>query len=281
MATIGTNIGAVSASNYLTANSEAFTANIKKMSSGSRLANPVDDAAGVAVSGNLVARIRRLSSAVAGVQDIVSFAQTADGFLSTLQGIATRLSELTQNLTNGAFNSTDRANYQTEAGILTAQFNSIVNAANFNGTLLFTGAAISNDIGVAIDSSGNTDSFKASQTTNSLSTISGIISNYGTAANFTDGGQYATSFISSINSVLTSITTARASVNADISKFNFYISNIRTENVNVQAANSRIYDLNVATESTNLSKNNILVQASTAMLAQANTSQSAVLSLLR
>ncbi len=265
MATIGTNVAALNASFFLTLNNESLTKNIKKLSSGSRLADPVDDAAGVAVSGKLDASVRRLIAAIEGSQNVISFAQTADGFLQTIQQQLTRMSELAQRATNGAFGSADRANYATEFEILKTQIASIASNASFNGTSVF----VNDSITVAINAQGGVDSFALRSISLGLDTVS---------INTLPAAQAA---ISSLTSALSTITTRRAEVNSDISKFNFHIQNIRTERINVEAANSRIKDLDIAAESTSLSKNNILLQAATAMLAQANTSQQAVLSLLR
>ncbi len=264
MATIGTNVGALNASFYLTLNNEALTKNIKKLSAGSRLADPTDDAAGVAVSGKLDASVKRLMAAVEGSQNLVSFAQTTDGFLQTIQQQLTRMSELAQRATNGAFGSSDRANYATEFDILKTQITSIASNATFNGTSLFTASSIT----VAINAEGSVDTFVTKTVSLSLDSVS---------INTLDSAKSA---ITSLSSALSSVTTRRAEVNSDISKFNFHIQNIRTERINVEAANSRIKDLDIASESTDLSKNNILLQASTAMLAQANASQQAVLALL-
>jgi flagellin len=292
MATIGTSIAAVSASNYLTVNNENLTKSIKRLSSGSRLADPVDDAAGVAVSGNLDARIKRLAAAVEGAQNVVSYGQTVDGFMNTLQNIVTRLSELAQRSTNGAFSSSDRLNYQTEFGVLTGQIQGILSNANFNGNRVFN-QEVTSGISVAIDASANVDSINTGSigavfgfipleaATSAVATNVGFLSNLNQAYNELGSTTGAVDAISSLNASIASITTARANVNADISKFNFYIANIRTEKVNVEAANSRIKDLNVADESTNQAKQSILVQAATAMLSQANTTQNIVLQLLQ
>jgi flagellin len=282
MATIGTNIAAINATNYLTMNDEMLTKSIRKLASGSRLADPVDDAAGVAVSGNLVARIARLQAAVESSQNVISFAQTVDGFLSTLQSILTRQSELAQRATNGAFSNTDRQNYATEYELLGGQYTQIIANADFNDVRIFTGAGAS--LTVAINASGSTDIFGGNFASVTNGTLNG--SRFSSVVQLASNGQMsvtvsAIAAITSLNSMLASITTTRAAVNADISKFSFFIQNIRAEKVNVQAANSRIYDLDVALESTNLSRNNILVQAGTAMLAQANSSQQSVLSLLQ
>jgi flagellin len=269
MATIGTNIGATSASFYLTINNENLTKNIRRLSSGSRIADPVDDAAGVAVSANLDARIARLQAAVEGAQNLISYAQTSDGFLQTIQQQLTRMSELAQRATNGAFSDVDRANYNIEFERLKTQVNQIANNASFNGSTIFT----SGTIAVAISAEGVTDFF--------LTSSLGNLSTLGITALTIGSTTGALTAIGSLNAAIQSIARRRAEVNADISKFNFHIQNIRTEKVNVQTANSRIKDLNVAEETTQLSKNNILLQASTAMLAQANTAQQNILTLLR
>jgi flagellin len=270
MSTIGVNVGAVNASYFLTINSEALSKNVRRLSSGSRLADPVDDAAGVAVSGKLDATIRRLSAAVEGSQNVISFAQTTDGFLKVIQEQLTRMSELAQRATNGAFGSADRANYNTEFTLIREQIGSMLTNGQFNGTSVFANGAIS----VAITAQGDVDTFDRVNITDVTALGLGTITTIATVTQ-------AQTAISAVRTALESITTSRAQVNADISKFQFHIQNIRNESTNLAAANSRIKDLDVATESTALSRNNILLQASTSMLAQANQSQQNILSLLR
>jgi len=269
MSTIGTNIGALNASFYLTLNNESLTKSIRRLSSGSRLADPSDDAAGVAVSGKLDATVRRLQAAAEGSQNLISFAQTTDGFLKSIQEMLTRMSELSQRATNGAFGSQDRANYSVEFEILKSQIAKIASNATFNGATLFP--AVATQVTVAINADGNTDTF-------ALKTMT-VATDLGSVSISTVDAAIAA--IPLVNSAIATITTRRAEVNSDISKFNFHIFNIRTERINVEAANSRIKDLDVASESTQLAKANILLQASTAMLAQANTSQQVVLQLLQ
>lgn len=270
MATIGTNVGALNASFYLTSNDEALTRSITRLSSGSRLAIASDDAAGVAVSGKLDATVSRLQAAAEGAQNIISFAQTSDGFLKTIQQQLTRMSELAQRATNGAFGSNDRANYNTEYARIYNQIANIVQNATFNGTSIFA----TDNVTVAINAEGATDTFFKAAMTNVTAIGLGAITSIST----TTEAQIA---ITSLNNALQTVTTYRAQVNADVSKFNFHISNIRTQTTNIQAANSRIKDLDIAEESTTLSKSNILVQAATSMLAQANTSQQSILQLLK
>jgi flagellin len=277
MATIGTNVGALNASFYLTQNTNALNKSILRLSSGSRLADPVDDAAGVAVSGKLTATTSRLAAASESASNVISFGQTADGFLSTIQQQLTRMSELAERATNGAFGSSDRANYAVEFDNLKKQIDSISANAQFNSSNLFTTVPITS----AIDALGTTDTLRLA----SLSTDSGTTTETQlfldiSSLSVTDTTS-ATDAINRLNVAIETVTTQRASINADIAKFNFHISNISTENVNVQSANGRIKDLDIAAESTQLSKENVLVQAATSMLSQANTSQQAVLNLLK
>jgi flagellin len=268
MAVIGYNAAAVNAAYYLNQNNAALGSSIAELASGSRLANASNDAAGVAVSGNMTASIARLGAATQAVQDVVSFAQTTDGFLSTIQQELSRMSELAQSATNGAFGSADRANYATEFNTLLTQIDTIANNAQFNGSSLFTGGAVT----VAIDASGTTDSFATSTVGSAASLgLTGVTIGTTTAA---------ASAIGTLSTAIQTLTSRRAQVNADISKFNFYVQNISTETTNLQSANSLISDVDVATESTQLAKNNILVQASSSMLAQANASQNSLLTLL-
>ncbi len=274
MAVIGYNAAAVNAAYYLNQNTNNLNEAIQELSSGSRLADPSNDAAGVAVSGNMTAQISRLQAATQASQDVVSYAQTADGFLSTIEQQLSRMSELAQSATNGAFGSSDLTDYNTEFSDLVGQIGTIFSNADFDGAKIFSGANATSGITVAIDASGTTDSLAAPTVTTltdlGLSTSSTISTT--TAAE---------AMIDTLNTAITSLTSSRAQVNADISKFNFYVQNQQTESTNLQAANSRIADVDVATESTTLAQDNILQQASTSMLAQANSSQSSLLMLLK
>ena len=178
------------------------------------------------------------------------------------------MSELAQRATNGAFSDTDRANYNIEFERLKTQILSISTNATYNGTTIFTTGTIS----VAISADGTTDILLSSSLGN-LTTL-GLA---GATIGSTTASQQA---ITTLALAIQSIARRRAEVNADVSKFQFHIQNIRSESINVATANGRIKDLNIAAESTELSKNNILLQASTSMLAQANSAQQSILSLL-
>ena len=270
MPVIGTNPSALNATFFLGAADQGLTKSIKRLSSGSKLADPSDDAAGVAVSSKLTSTTRRLAAASEGAQNLISFAQTSDSFLKVIQDQLTRMSELATRATNGAYSTSDRANYMTEFANLQENITNQITNAKFNGTLVFNtlqtiSASVSHDgANLYTITLANANANVSGITASEISTVSG-----------------ATAAISALTTALERIATSRATINADISALNFYIQNMDTEKINTEAANSRIKDLDFADESTMLAKFNILSQSATAMLAQANVSQQSVLGLLR
>jgi len=272
MPVIGTNASALNATFFLGAAQEGLTKSIKRLSSGSKLADPSDDAAGVAVSGKLDAQSRRLAAATEGAQNLISFAQTSDSFLKTVQDEVTRMSELATRATNGAFSASDRANYNTEFVALQSNITNQITNAKFNGTRVFDtsqtiSATVSHD-------ATNIYSLSLANALNNVSAITATSTNVSTASG-------ATTALSALTSALSNIASSRATVNADVSALSFYVTNLGAEKINTDAANSRIKDLDFAEESTQLAKYNILSQSATAMLAQANVGPQSVLALLR
>jgi len=270
MPVIGTNPSALNATFYLNVADMGLAKSIKRLSSGSKLADASDDAAGVAVSSKLTAATRRLAAASESVQNLISFAQTADSFLKVVQDQLTRMSELATRATNAAFSASDRSNYMTEFARLQDNITDQITNAKFNGTRVF-------DTAQTVSASVSQDGANLYTITlaNAGANVSGITAS---EISTTSG---ATVAIAALTTALERIASSRATVNADVAALNFYVQNLDTEKVNTEAANSRIKDLDFADESTQLAKYNILTQAATAMLAQANAQQQAVLGLLR
>jgi flagellin len=268
MAIIGTNIAAVSAANYYTINSRTSADAIGQLSSGSALANPVDNAAGVAVSGQLSAITGQLNASSQGVQDTISFGQTVDGYLGTVQQGVSQLSVLAQQATNGTLNPTDAQNYATVFNSIQQALTTITNNANFNGTPVFTNGAVT----TSVDASGTQASLALSPT--------GTPASLGIANLNINSPSNALAALQPLSDAIDTIGSRRAQVNADVSALNFFNTNIQTQSVNNQAANARIADANIANESTVNATNNILTQASISVLAQANTTQKSVSRLL-
>jgi flagellin len=288
MPIVGTNPAALNAVYYLNIANTGLNKSIQRLSSGSKLADPSDDAAGVAVSSRFDASAKRLAAAAEGTQDLVSFVQTADGFLKVIQDQLVRMSELASRATNGAFSASDRLNYSVEFEKLTTNITNQITNAKFNGSALFdtnTPGTVVSTVSATVSQDGlNVYSITLRNLTDNMN---GAVAGGSTGSLFGLGAMDiqsvtgASAAIGQLTTLLSHIATDRANVNSDVSALNFYTENIGTEKVNVESANSRIKDLEFADESTQLAKFNILSQAATAMLAQANTSQVAVLGLLR
>ena len=267
MPIIGSNAGST-ASLFVRRNNESLDNSLKRLSAGSRLATPLIDAAGVAVSGKLDAAIQRLSASNDGARNIISFSQTSDGILQSVQSQVTRLSELAQRATDGTLSDDARAAINAEFTQVRDLVDETLQNASFNGTSLFQDGEIS----TAIDDQGTTDSIQTRELSGNTLGIDSLS---------LDDADSALSAISTLDGALGTVTTQRAEVNADISRFQFHINNIDNQKINVEAANSRISDLNIADESTKLAKDNILLRASIAMVSQSNAARSSILGLLK
>jgi flagellin len=276
MATFG-NTSSVNASYFLNVAGAGLNKSINRLASGSRIADPSDDAAGVAVSAKLNSKIRRLDGVVDGASTLISFAQTGLGALNNIQNELSRMHELALRATNGAFSQSDRLNYASEFNQLASAITTQVTNATFNGAALFqTGT-----VGATASTTITTEGFQFNITLSDLrdQTGTGALSGLGALQISSTAG--ASGAIASISTHIENIASATANFAAAVSLLNFYIDNAQTHNVNLQAANSRIKDLDFARESTFLAKFSILNQSATAMLAQANISQQSVLALLR
>ena len=265
---INTNTSAQSSARLLGESSALLAKSLARLSSGSKIVSPEDDAAGLAVSMRFDAQINRTSAAQSNVNNAVSFSQTQDGFLSKVSKALDRMSELSVMAQDVTKSNADRALYDTEfqqlGGFVTA-----LSSKTFNGVNLFSATALS----VTTDSEGTTTSVAgvdlgaAAYTTATGSAV-------GTAAN-------AATALTNVKAAITQLATDRATVGANVSVLGSYSDQLGVLKDNLSAANSRIKDVDVAQESTNFAQFNILVQAGTAMLAQANASPQSALRLLQ
>ena len=265
---INTNISASNSARLLAQSSQALSKSLARLSSGSKLVNPEDDAAGTAVSLRLDAQINRTQAANNNVSSAVSFTQTQDGFLQKIANALNRMSELSILAQDGTKSDSDRALYNKEFTTLGSYVNNIA-TKDFNGVSLFAAAAVN----VTIDSDGGTFSMTgvnlsaATYTTATASTVA-------TAAN-------AATALTNVKAAITQLATDRAQVGANAVRLQYTSEQLSVLKENLVAANSRIKDVDVAEESTNYARNNILVQAGTAMLAQANIVPQSTLKLLQ
>ena len=271
---INTNYAATMAANNLAYSNSMLQKSLNRLSSGSKIVTPADDAGGLAVSMKLTAAAKRSGAAMTNVGNSVSFLQTQDGALQTVGNVLNRMSELSTLYSDPTKNSSDKANYDAEFTQLQAELTSIA-GESFNGVSLFSSSASATALTTQVSEDG-TQTVALSQTalSNSSSTngIYGVLSGSGTSLSSIS--------LSAINTAIQNVATARADNGATQSRLGFANDLLTTNKANLEQANSRITDVDVASESTQLARWNILVQSGTAMLSQANTSSQSALRLL-
>jgi flagellin len=276
MSVINTNISALKASNASNAADKALGVAMERLSTGKRINSAKDDAAGLAIASGMTADIRGMNQAVRNANDGISFAQTAEGALNEVTNMLQRVRELAVQSKSGTYSTTDRTNLNAEASQLQAQVVDILTNTKFNGVAVFDYAAtdtasdaITIQAGSAI---GNTvDVAKAFLDSDDFATADFAVD---TVAN-------ATTTITQMDTNLTAVNTARATLGAAQNRLESVVNNLTTNATNLSDARSRIQDTDYSAETTALAKAQILSQASTAMLSQANQSSQNVLSLLR
>ncbi|GGG84458.1 flagellin N-terminal helical domain-containing protein [Paenibacillus radicis (ex Gao et al. 2016)] len=253
---INHNITALNTHRNMTLNNASAGKNMEKLSSGLRINRAADDAAGLAVSEKMRGQIRGLEQAQKNVQDGVSFVQTAEGAMNEVSSMLTRMKELNVQKLNGTYSDSDKSNIDLELNELGSQITNIMKDTKFNGIAITSGADIQSDDSAQQISVGSI-----------------------TTTNFTGLG--ASDGLSAIENAITSVSTERAKLGAVQNRLEYTSNNLGTVVENLTASESRIRDTDMAKEMVNLTKNNILLQASQAMLGQANSQPQGVLSLLQ
>jgi flagellin len=269
---INTNYAATVASNNLAASNSMLQKSLNRLSSGSKIVNPSDDAGGLAVSMKLSAAAVRQGAVATNIGNAVSLLQTQDGALKVSGKILERISELKVLYTDVTKSSSDKANYDSEFTALQAQLTA--NAGEqFNGVALFGSSSVGS---VAVtESGGTTVSIAARDLTSSSSGVGAI-----TSSGVTSLGDAAVT-LAAISTAIENVATMRATNGSEQSRLGFASELVTVNKANLEAANSRITDVDVAAESTQLARWNVLVQAGTSMLAQANQSAQTALKLLQ
>lgn len=266
--TIKQNIVAMAASNTLERTNQSLNKSLQRLSSGNRIINPADDAAGLAVAANMRAEANRVGAARSNVANGISYAQVQDGYLEKIGRALDRLSELAILAQDGTKTDDNRALYNQEFTTI-AGFVTDAASKAFNGVPLFDGT----DLDVPIDQEGNTFTLPGIDLNNA--TYTGVTSaSIDTIAN---AGNALTNVLAAIGQ----LSSDRASAGISQSRLTYASDVLSVAKENLMAANSRISDTDIAEESTTFAKFNILTQASTAMLAQANSIPQNLLQLIR
>jgi flagellin len=264
---INTNTSALNGSRLLSESSSMLSKSLARLSSGSKIVSPEDDAAGLAVSTRFDAQINRTAAANSNVGNAISYSQTQDGFMNKVGKALDRMSELSVLAQDVTKTDADRALYNSEFSTLGSYITNVA-TKDFNGVSLFTSTAKN----VTTDSDGGTFAMSGVNLgASAYTTATG--SAIGTSAN-------AATALTNVKAAITQLATDRATVGANVSRLTSTSEQLGVLKDNLSAANSRIKDVDVAEESTKFAKYNILVQAGTAMLAQANSTPQSALRLL-
>ncbi len=272
--TINTNVASLNAQRNLNTSQSALRTSLERLSSGLRINSAADDAAGLAISERLSSQINGNNVAVNNANDAVSLMQVADGGAAQISDNMQRMRELAVQAANGTLNSGDRDNLAVEFNALSSEVSRLGEATTFNSVnLLNSGSTLTFQVG-------------AGTTTNDQITVSTVDLQASTLAIDSASIQISTASdalaaITNLDSGINTLTTARARFGAALNRTNAVISSLQISVQNQSAARGRIVDADFAAETANLSRNQILQQAGTAMLAQANSLPQQVLTLLR
>lgn len=273
---INTNIAANNSYRNLSNTQNDLSKSLEKLSSGLRINRAADDAAGLAISEGLRSQVNGSKVAARNAQDGISVIQTTEGGLTEVHSILQRVRDLAVQAGNDSNNDDSRAAIQTEVTALTDELTRISAGANFNGIKLLDGSATALTFHVGAGGDADADQIVVDLSGASATDVATAVG----ALTFGDAAAAAASIVA-IDEQITNISTARATLGAVQNRFESAINSLNVSAENLAAAESRIRDTDMASEMVNYTRANILSQAGTAMLAQANQSNQGVLQLLR
>lgn len=265
--TINTNLQSLNAQRNLNTSQSSLSTSMQRLSSGLRVNSAKDDAAGLAIAERMSAQVRGMNVAVRNANDGISFAQTAEGALGKMGDNLQRMRELAVQAANGTNTAEDVSSLNEEYKLLAAENTRLIDGTKFNGTAVFGGADLVFQVGANTDT--DTDQITVDKLDVTLTSTSMTTS----AEALTEMGK--------LDEDIKAVSALRSTLGATQNRFEAVVSNLQASAENQSAARSRIMDADFASETSNLSRAQILQQAGTAMVAQANQLPQGVLSLLR
>ena len=291
MTVIGTNISALRATNASTKASNMLATSMERLSTGKRINSAKDDAAGLAISSSMTSQIKGMNQGVRNANDGISMAQTAEGALDEVSNNLQRMRELEVQKSNGTYSASDTANIKLEQDALAKQIANVLTNTTFNGVKLFdgkAGAATGPTTGavVKIQAGANaSDSIDLNLGTDlTLAATAGTPPTGGVGSvvdSTTPTAVVAKGTLADYDTAISVVSNRRANLGASQNQLQSAVNNLTSNATNLSDAKSRIEDTDFSSETTALAKAQILSQASTAMLSQANQSQQSVLKLLQ
>lgn len=273
---INTNVASINAQRNLAKTRIDLNSTLEKLSSGYRINRAGDDAAGLAISEHLRAQIRGLKQASRNANDGISMVQVAEGSLNEISSILIRLRELSVQAASDTVGPVERQFLNLEYEQLTQEVDRIADGTEFNKTKLLNGTGAIFDIQIGTGNDPNID-----RITFDASSVDANVSALGINLTSVTDQASAQNSLSAIDSAITSVSAMRAEFGAIQNRLQSVINNLEVSIENISAANSRVRDTDIAAETAELAKNNILLQAGTSVLAQANQSSSIALTLLK
>jgi flagellin len=283
---INSNLASVRSQRLLGAASDSLNKTYEKLTSGQRINRASDDAAGLAIAESLRVNARLATVGVRNAQDGISAIAVADGALASIGGVLSRLAELTQQAANGSYSTVQRSALQAEFSTLGSEIERIAVTTTFNGVSLLSGSAqITFQIGfdgastsqIQLDQGGGATLQRLGLATSGSSALTYSLT--GTSTDFAQSA--AREALAAVNGAITSLNTLRGTLGTVEGRLQSAITNLTTSRENIQAAESRISDVDVAVEAAELTRLNILQQAGSAVLAQANQQPQLAVQLLR
>jgi len=274
--TINTNVMSLNAQRNLNTSQSSLALSMQRLSSGLRVNSAKDDAAGLAIAERMNAQVKGMTVAIRNANDAISLSQTAEGALGKIGDALQRMRELAVQSANATTGTSDRANLDTEFQALDAEVTRLLTGTKFNGTsLLDTAASLTFQVGA-----NNVSTDQIAVATTDLTAGAGITGvNAAAISGATSAGALAA--MDFLDTAINTITTARSTFGAAQNRFESVVSNLQIAAENQSAARGRIVDADFAVETANLTRAQILQQAGTAMLAQANAAPQRVLRLLQ
>lgn len=271
MSVINTNTSALFAQNALSKNARVMSNAMEQLSTGKRINSAANDAAGLAIGESMTAQVRGLNQAVRNANDGINMLQTAEGAMVEQSNMLQRMRELAVQSNNGTLSTTQQSYLNTEFLALTTQIASIASNTSWNGMSVLASTTVSFQVGM---NSGQTFSLTLSGTGTTALSVTGLVITTTTSTS-------ASTAITTIDNALDYLNGIRASVGASVNRLTYAADNLTNISQNVQASRSSVMDTDYATASTQLSRAQIVQQAATAMLAQANQQPQTVLALLK
>ena len=288
MSVVNTNVAASVAQAALTRNERALGAAMEKLSTGKRINSAADNAAGLAISAQMTSQIRGLGVAVSNANDAISMVNTADGALDEITTMLQRMRELAVQAGTGTTASTDRTYLQSEFTALRTEIDRIADNTQWNGRNILDGSAGAS-VGKSTVAFGIGQDGTAAQTlstsfgnfNNTTGKLSGLASKIITGTTIASAITVAAASIAEIDVAIADVSSQRASFGAVTNRLTHAVDSLANTKINSEAARSQILDTDYAAETSELARTQIIQQASTAMLAQANAMPQTVLALLQ